>query len=76
MYYSHILWKKRTLEIEFFSDQKLGSGHLGDSWTNKSAEHDDRVSPLSPKYIMLIRPQQALPLARINRKLLMFNYIL
>ena len=55
--------------IESFPDQKLASGHHGDSWTNKPAKHDDRVSPLSPLYIILIRPQQTLPLARNNRKL-------
>ena len=36
------------LGIESFPDQKLASGHHGDSWTNKPAKHDDRVSPLSP----------------------------
>ena len=34
--------------IESFPDQELASGHHGDSWTNKPAKHDDRVSPLSP----------------------------
>ena len=33
--------------IESFPDQKLVSGHHGDSWKNKLAKHDDRVSPLS-----------------------------
>ena len=36
---------------------------------------DDRVSPLSDHYIMLTRLQQALPLARNNSKLLIFNNI-
>ena len=62
-------------QIESFPDQKLASCHHGDSWTNKPAKHDDRVSPLSHHKIMLIRPHQALPFARNHRKLLMFNYI-
>ena len=33
-------------------------------------------TPLSPHYIMLIRPQQALLLARIYSKFIAFNYIL
>ena len=53
----------------------MASGHHGDSWTNKPAMRDDRVSPLSDHYIMLIRPQQALPLARNNSNLLIFNNI-
>ena len=32
-------------------------------------------NPLSPSYIMLIRPQQALPLARIYCQLFIFIYI-
>ena len=36
------------LDIESFPDQKLASGHHGDSWRNKPAKRDDRVSPLSP----------------------------
>ena len=43
--------------------------------TNKPAKRHHRVSLLSPHYIMLIRPQQTLPLARNNRILLIFNYI-
>ena len=35
-----------------------------------------QLSPLSDHYIMLIRPQQALPLARNNSKLLIFNKII
>ena len=61
--------------IESFPDQKLGSSHHGDSWTNKPTKRDDRVPPLSPHQIMLIRPRQALSLTRNNRKLLTFNYI-
>ena len=37
-----------VVPIESFPDQKLASGHHGDSWTNKPAKCDDRVSPLSP----------------------------
>ena len=32
--------------IESFPDQKLVSGHHGDSWTNKLAKRDDRGLPL------------------------------
>ena len=32
--------------LESFPDQKLDSGHHGDSWTNKLAKRDNRVSPL------------------------------
>ena len=35
------------LTIESFPDQKLASGHHGDSWTNRPAMRDDRVSPFS-----------------------------
>ena len=37
---------KTKLEIVSFPDQKLASGHLGDSWTIKPAKRDNRVSPL------------------------------
>ena len=53
----------------------MDSGHHGDSWTNKPAMHDDRVSPLSDHKIMLIRPQQALLLASNNTTFLIFNNI-
>ena len=53
----------------------MASGHHGDSWTKKPAMRDDKVSPLTDHKIMLIRPQQALPLARNNSKLLIFNNI-
>ena len=39
--------------------------HHSNAQTNKPTKRDDRVSPLSRHYIMLIRPQQALLLARI-----------
>ena len=58
-----------------FQTSSMATGHHGDSWTNKPAMRDDRVSPLSDSEIMLIRPQQALPLARNNSKLLIFNNV-
>ena len=37
----------------------------GEAQTNKPTKLDGRVVPLSPHYIMLIRPQQAIQLAEI-----------
>ena len=65
----------QLVPAELFQTSSMASGHHGDSWTNKPAMRDDRVSPLSDHKIMLIRPQQALPLARNNSKLLIFNNI-
>ena len=53
----------------------MAGGHHGDSSTNKPAIHDDRDSPLSVHWIMLIRPQQALPLAGNISKLLILNIL-
>ena len=72
---SHIYMDKVICTSPLFQTSSPACGHHGDIWTNKPAKHGNRVSPLSPHYIMLIRLQQALPLARNNRKPLIFNNI-
>ena len=44
----HVVRITREIRIESFPDQKLASGYHRDSWTNKAAKCDNRVSPLSP----------------------------
>ena len=49
--------------------------HHGDAQTKNQPSVTAWLAPLSPHYIILIRPQQALLLARIYCKLFVFKYV-
>ena len=64
-----------TLSIESFPDHAAALPVVTMESVRQANQHENRVSTLSHYYIMLIRPLQALPLARNNRKVLIFNNI-
>ena len=67
----HFLWYESV-----FHTSLAGRRHHDNTQTNKPVRRDSMVLALSAHYIMLIRPKQAPPLARIYCKLFIFKYIL